>query len=77
MIEYNMNTLESANLENNLDFEDFLELTLHELTHVFGFSGSFIENYWIDKSTGSTYTNPTTTMSVRGLTTNILKTPKV
>lgn len=61
-------------------FEDALEVTIHELMHVFGISG-YMFQYFIDPSTGTYYSTNVakivTTTTIRGLSTNILSSANV
>jgi hypothetical protein len=60
-------------------FKDKLYTTLHEATHVLGFSGSLM-SFWWNPATNSRYnttTNIIESMTFRNISTNILKTPKV
>jgi len=52
-----------------------MQIVIHEMTHVLGFSGSDIQ-YWVDANKKA-YTAPTTSASIRGLPTTLLATPNV
>lgn len=53
-----------------------LETTVHEITHILGFSNQMIQ-YFRDPSTGSPYAAPTITKTIRTINTTYLTTPKV
>lgn len=69
-----------SDLFNPRKFKEVLYTSLHEITHVLGFSGSMIQ-YWWNTVTKARYSNNTQgileTVIYRNLSTNILKTPKV
>ncbi|KRX04456.1 Insulin-like growth factor binding protein, N-terminal [Pseudocohnilembus persalinus] len=66
-------------LENDA-FEDQLETTIHELTHILGFSGGMMDQF-TNPATGNTYAadgiDPYVTQTIRGISTNVLTTPNV
>lgn len=55
-------------------------VALHEIIHVLGFSGGSIQ-YWLDTSVGALYgadtSKITTTQTIRGFSTTVLKSPNV
>jgi proprotein convertase subtilisin/kexin type 5 len=68
---------------SNFEFDRNLEITIHEVTHVLGFSGSAMQN-WFQPGTTTMYgaagvnTIVTSGTTVRGIsTTNVLSSPNV
>ena len=50
-VKYNFGNF--ASLDNsNSEFEEIFEITIHELTHIMGFSGGSVK-YWANPSTGN------------------------
>lgn len=56
-VKYNFGQMTSVDVNSNMDFENMLETTLHELVHVLGFS-NFLYYTWVDEN-GSFYSSPT------------------
>ncbi|EGR33747.1 leishmanolysin family protein, putative [Ichthyophthirius multifiliis] len=76
LINFNLNQL-SENFKENYDiqFEDLVEIVIHEMTHILGFSNLDMPN-WVN-SQGKPHTNPTITQKIKGIDTLLLQTPNV
>ncbi|EGR30053.1 leishmanolysin family protein, putative, partial [Ichthyophthirius multifiliis] len=74
-ITFNLGQLEEKDLNEKYIFQDILEIVIHEMTHVLGFSEHSIP-LWI-QSDKSLYPKPTFIQKLRGIDALFLKTPKV
>ncbi|EGR32693.1 leishmanolysin family protein, putative [Ichthyophthirius multifiliis] len=74
-ITFNLGQLEEKDLSQKYIFQDILEIIIHEMTHVLGFTQHSIP-LWI-QSDKSSYAEPTFRQTLRGIDTLFLKTPHV
>ncbi|EGR33695.1 leishmanolysin family protein, putative [Ichthyophthirius multifiliis] len=74
-ITFNLGQLEKKDLSQQFIFQDILEIVIHEMTHVLGFTQHSIP-LWI-QSDKSSYVEPTIKKKFREIDTLFLKTPKV
>jgi leishmanolysin len=49
IVNFNYGILNGYKFNDNQQFEDLMEIVIHEMTHVMGFSGDDVEN-WIDSN---------------------------
>ena len=73
-----MDKMPSTSVSNE-EFENIFEVTIHEMFHVFGVSGSAL-NYWINPSNPSAFSgkpNISGSKTIRGKTTSYLTTPNL
>lgn len=55
-INFNIYYLSNLTATSNSDFEGLVDTTIHEITHVLGFSSYFIDKF-LDPATGNKYTD--------------------
>ncbi|EGR26888.1 leishmanolysin family protein, putative [Ichthyophthirius multifiliis] len=74
-VNFNLGLLAAKNLEDPIEFEDLMEIVIHEITHILGFSDDDVKR-WVN-SNGLPYTNPITKQIIRGVEKQLLSTPHV
>ncbi|EGR29169.1 leishmanolysin family protein, putative [Ichthyophthirius multifiliis] len=74
-INFNLGQLDNKNINQPDIFEDLIEIVIHEITHVLGFSKKFI-NKWVNTD-GSPHVDPIIIQEIRGAEVKLLKTPNV
>eukprot|EP00825_Cyclidium_porcatum_P003294 TRINITY_DN1152_c0_g1_i4.p1 TRINITY_DN1152_c0_g1~~TRINITY_DN1152_c0_g1_i4.p1 ORF type:complete len:1226 (-),score=102.03 TRINITY_DN1152_c0_g1_i4:99-3776(-) len=76
-INYNTYYMNDLDLTDTLEFKNYVQTSIHEITHVLGFSSS-LYSYWRDRTNSfSTYSGLTSTITLRGMTTTLLKSPTI
>ncbi|EGR30052.1 leishmanolysin family protein, putative [Ichthyophthirius multifiliis] len=74
-VNFNFGLLTSKNLEDPIMFEDLMEIVIHEITHILGFSNSDISR-WVN-SDGKSHVFPIFEKDIRGVKIQLLRTPNV
>ncbi|EGR29674.1 leishmanolysin family protein, putative [Ichthyophthirius multifiliis] len=74
-VNFNLGLLAAKNLEDPVEFEDLMEIVIHEMTHILGFSDNDVPK-WIN-SKGQPYTDPIVKVLSRGVQRMFLRTPHV
>ncbi|EGR26885.1 leishmanolysin family protein, putative [Ichthyophthirius multifiliis] len=74
-VNFNLQFIKDKNLNDPIQFEDLMEVIIHEITHILGFSNDDIP-LW-ETSNGSPHIEPTTKQKIRGIENLLIKTPNV
>ncbi|EGR34062.1 leishmanolysin family protein, putative [Ichthyophthirius multifiliis] len=74
-VNFNLGLLGRKNMQDPVEFEDLMEIVIHEMTHILGFSDSDIPR-WVDLQ-GRPHNNPLIKLNVRGTPTLVVRTPHV
>ncbi|EGR26906.1 leishmanolysin family protein, putative [Ichthyophthirius multifiliis] len=72
---FNLGQLKSQNISNPIEFEDLMEIVIHEIIHILGFMGTDIPK-WVNKQKIH-HRDPTIQKQIRGINTLLIKTPNV
>ncbi|EGR26887.1 leishmanolysin family protein, putative [Ichthyophthirius multifiliis] len=75
LVNFNLAELEQIELDDAIEFEDLIEIVIHEITHILGFSDEDIPK-WVN-SNGIAYAKPTITQKIRDIDSLLLTTPHV
>ncbi|EGR26891.1 leishmanolysin family protein, putative [Ichthyophthirius multifiliis] len=74
-VNFNLGLLAAKNLQDPIVFEDLMEIVIHEMTHVLGFSDNDVPR-WVN-SKGQPHTVPIVKFVTRGVERLFLRTPHV
>ncbi|EGR27784.1 leishmanolysin family protein, putative [Ichthyophthirius multifiliis] len=74
-VNFNLAQLKSQNISDAIQFEDLMEIVIHEITHVLGFMDTDIPK-WVT-SDGKPHVQPTIKATIRGVENLLIKTPNV
>ncbi|EGR34483.1 leishmanolysin family protein, putative [Ichthyophthirius multifiliis] len=74
-VNFNIGLLATKNLHDPIEFEDLMEIVIHEMTHILGFSDDDVPK-WIN-SKGKPHTVPIVKYVTRGVQRMFLRTPHV
>ncbi|EGR33990.1 leishmanolysin family protein, putative [Ichthyophthirius multifiliis] len=74
-VTFNFSKLETKDLNDPIQFKDLMQIVIHEMTHILGFSYADIPK-WVN-SEKNHHTEPTIQQKLRGIDTLFLKTPHV
>ncbi|EGR33955.1 leishmanolysin family protein, putative [Ichthyophthirius multifiliis] len=74
-VNFNLGILGTKNMQDPVEFEDLMEIVIHEMTHILGFSNNDIPR-WVDQQ-GRPYAKPSNTIIARGTPFLVVQTPHV
>ncbi|EGR29162.1 leishmanolysin family protein, putative [Ichthyophthirius multifiliis] len=74
-VNFNLGILTTKNMEDPIIFEDLMEIIIHEIAHVLGFSDGDA-NRWVN-SDEKHYTNPILKIQIKGIEKQLIKTPNI
>ncbi|EGR32691.1 leishmanolysin family protein, putative [Ichthyophthirius multifiliis] len=75
LINFNFAEIVNIELTDYIEYKNLIEIIIHEITHILGFSDDDMPK-WIN-SKGTPYSKPTITQKIRGIDTLLLITPHV